>query len=178
MSEIKIASRYAKSLLILAQEKGSLEAVNTDIRSFIEVCSQNSNLVNVLNSPIIFSDKKQTIINSIFQSFNSITKAFFNLVIRKRREIFLVSIAEQFVNEYNKLKGIAKAQVTTAFAVSPNILADIKSQIEKTTGKNVELSTKVNPAIIGGLVIQFEDTLFDASIAKKLNKIKKELINQ
>ena len=178
MSEIRIAARYAKSLMELAIEKGLLEQVNFDMRTLQNVCKQNHDLVNVLKSPIIKSDKKASVMQGIFgNTFNKLTLLFIDTVVRKRREMFLPLIADEFIKQYNAHNGISLATVTSATTLTAGMQASVKEFIEKETNARVELKTQVNPDIIGGLVIRIEDNLYDSSIAKKLNTLKKELIH-
>lgn len=179
MSEIRIAARYAKSLMELAIEKGLLEQVNYDMRSLHSITAENPSLVNVLDSPIIKSDKKAAIMSSVFgNGFNKLTMMFIDQVVKKRREHFLPMIAEEFARQYNLRNGIQTATVTSASVLSEGMMASVKEFIEKETNARVELKTTVNPGIIGGLVIRIEDSLYDSSIAKKLNQLRKELIHQ
>lgn len=179
MSETRIAARYAKSLMELAIEKELLEQVNYDMRTLHSVTAENHALVNVLDSPIIKSDKKAGIMSSIFgNSFNKLTMMFIEQVVKKRREHFLPMIAEEFARQYNQRNGIQTATVTSATPLSEGMMASVKEFIEKETNTRVELKTTVNPGIIGGLVIRIEDSLYDSSIAKKLNQLRKELIHQ
>ncbi|HYG14770.1 MAG TPA: ATP synthase F1 subunit delta [Bacteroidia bacterium] len=179
MSDIRIASRYAKSLMDLAIEKGLLEQVNLDMRTLQTVAKENSSLVNVFDSPVIKSDKKAAIVHGVFgNTFNKLTMMFADQVVKKRREMYLPLIAQEFVKQYNQRNGIQTATVTSATALSEGMKASVKEFIEKETNSRVDLKTMVNPDIIGGLVIRIEDTLYDSSIAKKLDQIKKELIHQ
>lgn len=179
MSETRIAARYAKSLMELAIEQDLLEQVNFDMRSLQAVTKQSPDLVNMLKSPIIKSDKKASILEGVFgKSFNKLTQAFVNTVVRKRREMYLPLIAQEFSKQYNQRNGISAATVTSATALTEEMTASVKEFIEKETNSRIDLETQVNPDIIGGLVIRIEDSLYDSSIAKKLNLLKKELIHQ
>lgn len=179
MSDIRIAARYAKSLMELAVEQDLLAQVNLDMRSLQAVSQQNPDLVRMLKSPIIKPDKKSAILKEVFsKSFNKLTQAFIETVVRKRREMFLPLIAQEFGKQYNQRNGISTATVTSATALTEGMQASVKEFIEKETNTRIDLTTKVDPNIIGGLVIRIEDNLYDSSIANKLNRLKKELIHQ
>ena len=178
MSEYRVAGRYAKSLLELAQEKNILDTVLDDMKSFSKVYAENSSLAHVLSSPVINNDKKQAVLQQLFsKSFNPLSIQFFEIIIRKNREQFLKAIADGFIEQYNALKNITKATVKSATALSDEVLAQITKHIEQQTGKTILLSAKVDEKLIGGLVVQVGDRLFDASIAGKLGKLKNELLN-
>lgn len=177
MSETKVASRYAKSLLDLAKEQNNLEEVNNDVTFFLSVCKQSPDLVKLFRNPVVKTDMKQTVVNKIFASrVTKLTQLFFEIIIRKNREFYIVEIAKEFRNQYNQFKGIMQAQVTTAVELDNQLITEIREFISKQTGKQIELAAKINPEIIGGFLIQMEDKLFDASIASKLSNIKKNLI--
>lgn len=178
MSEYRVAGRYAKSLLELAQEKNILDTVLNDMKSFSKVYEENSSLAHALSSPVINSDKKLAVLKQVFEkSFNPLSIQFFDIIVRKNREQYLKAIADGFIEQYNTLKNVAKATVKSATALSEDVLAQITKHIEQQTGKTIQLTAKVDENLIGGLVVQVGDRLFDASIAGKLGKLKNELLN-
>lgn len=178
MSEYRVAGRYAKSLLDLSREQNSVEAVLADMRSFSSVLATNSELAHLLNSPIIHGDKKFTVLKQIFEkSFQKVTISFFDIIIRKKREKFLQAVADGFIEQYNKLNNVATATVKSAIPLSEAALAEVKKHIEAQTGKAITLTAKVDEKLIGGIVVQVEDKLYDASVSGKLGKLKKELLN-
>lgn len=176
MSEIRIASRYASSLLGLAQEQGKLDAVQADMLQFNVACEGSRELVNMLKSPIVTPALKKEVLNKSFASFQDLSKLFLQTVVRKGRESYLPLIAAEFLVQYNEKKNIAKAVVTTASPINADMEAKIKKELEVKTGKTILIQTVVDPSIIGGLVVRINDSLFDASIANSLKKIKKELV--
>lgn len=178
MSESRVAARYAKSLLDLAKEKNLLKEIHSDMSSLLTILNKQADLWNVLKSPIIKSDKKSQVMHSLFDSkFQTLTLGFFDILLRKKRESFVKEIAQAFIQQYNVMNGIIQATVTTANAADAAFGERMASFIEQQTGKKVELHAQTNPELIGGVVIQVGDKLFDASIAGKLRQIKQELTN-
>jgi F-type H+-transporting ATPase subunit delta len=178
MSEQRVSGRYAKSLIDLAIEQNLLEAINADILAFKATIDQNHALESLFKNPIIKGDKKLAILKQIFgSSFDKLTISFFEIVIDKKREYYLSDIANAFIAQYNVINKITTAQVKTAVAISAEVVSEVKAFIEKQTGKKVILETTVDPELIGGLIIQMEDKLYDASISGKLRKAKQELLN-
>lgn len=170
MSAYALSSRYAKALLDLAVEKEQLEEVNADVRFFNSVCKSVHEFILLLKNPIIHSDKKQKIMELIFKDkFNSITFAFFNLVISKRREAFLSEIASSFIAQYNKIKNITEVTLTTATEADEAVIEKVKQLIlQKAKIENIALKTKVDAGIIGGFILNYEDKMYDASIHRQL----------
>ncbi|MES2762650.1 MAG: ATP synthase F1 subunit delta [Bacteroidota bacterium] len=174
-----VASRYAKSLLDLAVEKGQLEAVYADIRQVQAVCEESREFINFLNSPIIKSDKKIATIKAIFDGkLNAITSGFLSIVASKRRESIIPEMANSFIEQYRSHKNILTAVVTSAngldAATKQKALDLVKSQMNG----EVELVEKVNPNIIGGFVLKIGDKQLDKSVARQLSNMKKELTNK
>jgi len=178
MAEQRVSGRYAKSLIDLAVAQNKLDLIYADMLVFQTTLDANPALVVLFKSPIVQGDKKLAVVNKIFAaSFNPITISFLEIVIRKKREYYLPDMATAFIGIYNDINNITSAKVTTAVAVSDTVINEVKAFIEKQTGKKVILETAVNADIIGGLVIQMEDKLYDSSISGKLRKAKQELLN-
>jgi F-type H+-transporting ATPase subunit delta len=177
MGNIKLAGRYAKSLIDLAIEKNQLDAVYNDALYFNTV-AQNNDFVMMMRSPIIKSDKKIAIFQAVFQNnISETTTLFLKLVIQKGREIFLKDIMIELENQYNVIKGIKNVKLTTAVSVDSTTTEKIKTLIQQTsTLTNINLKTSVNESLIGGFVLEFDDKLFDASISNDLKAIKKQFI--
>lgn len=174
MSEFKVASRYAKSLIDLSQEQGVLETVKQDMEQFIEVLRVNKELQAVLKNPIMKQDKKKNILDALFEKkiHPSIT-AFFHIMVRKGRAGILYPTAKEFIREYNEVKGIVNATVVSAVALSPQNLEALKTVIKGEIHAEVILHNEVNPSLIGGFVVTVGDRQIDASIAGKLHKLER-----
>ncbi|MBK6265838.1 ATP synthase F1 subunit delta [Marivirga sp. S37H4] len=176
MSEIRIASRYAKSLLDLTVEKNTLEATKNDIDLFLKVCEENRDFVLLLKNPIVQSGKKSAIIKSIFEGkVSDLTLAFFAIIARKGREAFLPEIAGSFIAQYNEFKGIIKAEVTTTFSLTPELKKEVEKVVKEISGKNVDLTEIVDKDIIGGFIIKVGDRQIDDTVSSKLNVLRREM---
>jgi F-type H+-transporting ATPase subunit delta len=102
MADLRVASRYVKSLLGLAVEQGVLEQVHQDMQLFAKVCEENRAFALMLKSPVIRHDKKKDILEKLFQGkVSKLTMAIFNIITTKNREPLLPAIAKEFHNAYN-----------------------------------------------------------------------------
>ena len=176
MSIVKVASRYAKSLLNLAKEQNKVEEVLSDIQSF-DKALENRDLLLLTKSPIVPLDKKRAIFDALFKSkYDNMTMMFFDIILRKGREAYLPEIADSFIAQYNTLKGISKVTVTTATPLSKESLEAVRAKLlaSNVTDESIEFTTIVDPSIIGGLVIRIGDNLYDASVERKLKELKKD----
>ncbi len=175
MSEIQVASRYAKSLIDLAEEQNALEPIKSDIESFLKVLKSNPQLAAILRNPIIHMDKKLAILKGLFGAgFHKIVLSFFTIVVNKGRAEILYSTAKEFINEYNKRKGIIRAIVTSAAPLSEDNRKQIEQLVTEATKNQVVLESKIDTGLIGGFILKVGDRQFDASIVSNLNKLKKE----
>lgn len=176
MSEIKVASRYAKSLIDLSVENNALESSYNDMVLFEKVVDETPELEAILKNPIVPLDKKTGILNGIFaDKVGKLTITFFKIVISKGRSAILFATAKQFVQQYNQIKGIVTADVTTATALSPAAKEQIVAIVKRELGANqVIVKEKINEKLIGGFILKVGDKQFDASIASGLSKLKKE----
>jgi F-type H+-transporting ATPase subunit delta len=176
MSTYRIASRYAKSLIDLAIEQGKLDRVLEDMTFFAEV-SKLKDVALLLKSPIISGDKKGKVLDAIFTGkVDPLTHAFIGIILRKGREAQLGDIANEVINQYRVIKGISIVQVVSAEPLSAETLESIRKRLvdSKLTHGNIQFKTSVNPDLIGGFVISFEDKLYDASVKHQLDQLRKE----
>jgi F-type H+-transporting ATPase subunit delta len=179
MPNPRLATRYAKSLIDLAIEKGELEKVYADMQWLNAVCKSNKDFVNLLRSPIIKGETKKKILEAVTTgNISEMTAGFNRLLITKSRESNLPEISHAFITAYKVKKNIHTIKLTTASPVNDSIKNAIVEQIKKTTGyKNIEIEEKVDAALIGGFVLQVGDQLVDASIAYDLRTIAKQFEN-
>jgi F-type H+-transporting ATPase subunit delta len=175
MSAQRIASRYAKSLINLAKEQGKLERVLEDVQSFRQV-AKNRDFLLMLKSPVVKADTKERVFNQLFAGkYDEMTMAFLRILLRKGREAQLAEIADEFSLQYKVIKHITTVKLVTAAPLSDEAVKAIHAKLlaSSNTDQNVELTTKVDPDIIGGFVIEFGDRLYDASVIHKLEQMKK-----
>jgi F-type H+-transporting ATPase subunit delta len=179
MSNARLAGRYAKSILDLATEKGQLEAVYVDMKYLQAVCTASSEFVNLLRSPIIKADQKNSIIDAVTKDkVSALTNAFTVLLVKKGRESDLPEMATAFIEQYNALKGIHQVTLTTAVEVSDVLKKSIEDKVKaENKFATIELTTKTDEALIGGFVLEFDNNLLDASIARDLKDIKKQFLH-
>lgn len=176
MSVLRIATRYAKSLMELSIEQGKLEQVSSDIQLLSETV-RNREFYMLLKSPIIHTDKKKAIIDAIFKGkLDVLTLAYLHLLIEKGREVYVPEIAAEFVHQYKQLKKITSVTVSTAAEMSDAVLAELRKKLlaSGVTTENLEIISKIDPNLIGGFVLEFDNKRYDASVAHKLEELKSD----
>ncbi len=172
----RIASRYAKSLIDLATERGKLDRVLEDMEMFVEV-SKVKDFALLLKSPVVKPEKKGKVFKALFDGkIDELTFAFLDIMLKKGRESDLAEIAKEFIQQYRDIKGISIVEVTSAQALPAETLEAIRQKLvnSKLTHSQIEFITKVDPALIGGFIISVEDKLYDASVRHQLDELRKE----
>lgn len=174
----RAAIRYAKALMQMAQEKGSLQSIISDVKLIESTIKSSKDLRNLLSSPLVKGDKKQGILNAIFSNkVDALTESFIQQVVGQSRESILDLICEQFIELYNTMHKIAKVDLKTATAINNETRALILNTIkEKYQLSEIELTESVDSDLIGGLVLRIGDRQLDASIKGQLKNIENELV--
>jgi len=179
MPNPRLATRYAKSLIGLANERGELEQVYADMQWLKAVCQSNPDFVNLLRSPIIKADTKKKILAAVTAgNLGEMVSAFNSLLITKGRESNLPEIVNAFITQYKEQKNIHIIKLTTAAPITDSVREAIIAQVKKSSGYQLlEVEEKVDPALIGGFVLQVGDQLIDASIAYDLKAVARQFEN-
>ncbi|HMU69544.1 MAG TPA: ATP synthase F1 subunit delta [Chitinophagales bacterium] len=179
MSATKLAARYAKSVLDLAKEQGKLELVLSDMRLIQSAIDSNREFYLMLKSPIVHGDKKMEVVLGVFHNkVNEITESFIGILMRKNRESYLPEIIQAFIEQYNTLHHITPVTVITAQPISEELHNTIINRLKTEAGlMKVELTQEVDPALIGGYVLRWDNKLIDNSIARGLTLLKDEFDN-
>jgi F-type H+-transporting ATPase subunit delta len=173
MSAHSLATRYAKSLVGLASEKGQLDEACQNVKSINNILDSNRELKLLLKSPIISVDKKLQVAKQLFEGKTSeVIYKFIQLVIKKRREANLSEIFTQFVTQYNELKGITPVKLTTAVKLDGAFVEKIINALKAKEGlKQVELHEKVDESLVGGFILQYGDKMIDNSVSRNLREL-------
>jgi len=177
MSEFRIASSYAKSLLTLADEQKCLDEVMDDMQGFATLAHQNHDLVMMLQNPIINAPTKFKILKKIFEGkVHALTLSIFEIITRKGREQFLPQIVSAFKAQYYEFRGFVESSITTVVPVDADTKKEIDSIVKSITGKKVILNEWIDPELIGGFVLKIGDRQIDDSVSGKLRDLKLKFI--
>lgn len=177
MDESRISVRYAKALFETAIEKGLLEQTEQDMKLLLEVGMQ-PDFRYFTDDPSIPPAKKTEFFIEVFgEHVGQLTIDIASLVIRNGRERYLAGIARNYIALSRKQQGITTVVLTTATEPGAKTKEMIRAEIEETLKSEIDMKEVVDPAIIGGFVLQIGDRLFDASVKEKLKKIRKEISN-
>ncbi|MFA5574645.1 MAG: ATP synthase F1 subunit delta [Brumimicrobium sp.] len=176
MEGMKVASRYAQSLLELAQEKNVIDDVLADMNTLLKTTNNNRDFHLFLTSPLIKADKKSQILNILFGDFQELSLKFMHLLTRNHREMYLPLIAKNFIDKVNKLRNIVPITITSAVKLDEGVKESILKKLNENVKGTIELTEEVNKELIGGFVARMGDARIDASVSNQLKKIKKRLL--
>ncbi|WP_282160136.1 ATP synthase F1 subunit delta [Ulvibacterium marinum] len=177
MKDSRAAIRYARAILDLAVENKASDAVEKDMRTIVQTVSESKELRDLLASPIVSGDAKKKVVLAVFKGSHNITEGLINLLIDNRRINMFNEVALKYIILNERLKGEDVAFVTTAVPLTKELEKKVLKQLGQITGNKVTLKNTVDDSIIGGFVLRVGDLQYDASIANKLNNIKREFTN-
>ncbi len=174
MASARVASRYIKSLMVLAEEKKVLDDVHSDMQLFDKICQDNRDFVMMLRSPMVRHEIKRSILHKLFSGkVNKITLAMIEIITHKNREALLPQIAGDFHEAYNTYKGVGRASVITTIPMDKAMRETIEAMARKLSGKQkVEVDESVDKELIGGFVLHVGDQQIDASVRGKLRALR------
>ncbi len=176
MIKKSIAMGYAQALFEVASEKGVADEVEKDLEGITELLRTNKKFHDILYHPSIIKDAKKDIINkTIGPQCSKWVKNLLFILIDKRRERILDSLADMFKEVVGRVRGVTHIKVQTAFPLTDSRLGRLKENLEKLAKKEVELETEINKDIIGGMVIKMGNKIIDGSVINHLKNLKKNL---
>jgi len=175
MKDSRINGRYAKALFDLAIEQQILDTAFHDMQLVKEICQSSKVFESMLSSPIIKTDKKQAVVKEIMGNhLHQVSLSFILLILKKRREANLRSIAIEFIEMYKEFNGIKTAHLKTAMQLNSETKAEFKALLTQQSNKSIELLEEINPNIIGGFIVTIDDKQADSSISTKIQRLRKE----
>lgn len=175
MKNVKLAARYAKALYEFSLEKDQLEKVYQDVLHIMGLLKLNQELNKVIECPIVSHSKKVKIFSEVFRNtISEISFGFLRLVVDKRREPELMLICAAFIKQYYRFHNIRIVLFITAQPVSDEIVQKLKDVMQERTGAQIEVKCMVDSRIIGGFIVKIDDFLYDASILRQMNTLKRE----
>ena len=169
-----VSGRYATALFELARDEKSIDAVKADLDRFDAMLNDSADLKRLVRSPVFSADAQSRALNAVLDKAGiaGISANFVKVLTANRRLFAVAEVIRGFRAMVAKFKGEASADVTVAETLSDKNLDALKSALKTVTGKDVTLNVKVDPSIIGGLVVKLGSRMVDSSLRTKLNSIK------
>jgi F-type H+-transporting ATPase subunit delta len=177
MSSTRAAIRYAKAILEVASSKKATSEVSNDMFLIASTIKGNLELSTFIQNPTIKVEVKENALLEVFSNTNSVTKNLFHLLFENKRFEILGEVASEYNKLFDEMNGIEVAKVTTAIAMDADLEAKVKAKIATFSNKKVTIENIVDPAIIGGFILRIGDNQYNASVANRLQVLKRELSN-
>jgi F-type H+-transporting ATPase subunit delta len=169
-----MAGRYANALFELALEEKALEKVKADLERFDALVAESGDLNRLVRSPVFSSDEQSKALAAVLDKagIGGLAANFLKVVTANRRLFAVRDMVRAFRALVARHKGEVTAEVTVAEPLGDRHLTELKDALKSVTGKDVDLAVKVEPAIIGGLIVKLGSRMIDSSLRTKLNSIK------
>jgi F-type H+-transporting ATPase subunit delta len=170
-----MSGRYAAALFALAKEQGTTDQVAADLQAFAGLIDESPDLQRFVRSPVFSAEVQLKALGAILDQagYSPATSNFLKLVAAKRRLFAIRDMIRDYAALHDDARGVTRADVTVAEPLSDSHRAAIEDALKTVTGgKSVEVNVKVDPSIIGGLVVKLGSRMVDASLKTKLNSIR------
>lgn len=171
--ETEVGERYALALFQLALEGGVLDQVFSDLKALVGLTRENRDLARVIASPAYAAEDKRKALQAVSQAAGAspLTVKFVGLLGENRRTAALPAVAASFQRLYDKHKGVVSAEVTSAVKLTSGQLVGVQKALAQSLGQEPEITTHVDPAILGGIKVKVGSRLYDASLKTKLDTL-------
>jgi F-type H+-transporting ATPase subunit delta len=173
----RAAIRYAKAILEYATDANKATAVNDDMKSIGNTIDSNLELRSFLSNPTIKQDIKNAALKEVFASVQPETNKLFDLLLENKRFEILSAISSEYTNLFDANNGVQLAIVTTAIAITPELEKQVLDKIATFSNKKITIQNTIDPSIIGGFILRIGDMQYNASVANKLQELKREFSN-
>jgi F-type H+-transporting ATPase subunit delta len=169
-----MAGRYATALFDLARETNAIDAAKADLARFDALVAESADLARLVRSPVFSADEQQQALSAVLDraGIGGLAAKFLKLVASNRRLFAVRDMVRGYRELVARHKGEATAEITVAEPLKDEHLAALKSALKSVSGKDVDLAIKIDPAIIGGLVVKLGSRMVDTSLRTKLNAIR------
>ncbi|MEZ5764577.1 MAG: F0F1 ATP synthase subunit delta [Xanthobacteraceae bacterium] len=169
-----VAGRYATALFELARDEKSVDAVKADLDKFEAMMAESADLARLVRSPVFAADAQTRALSAVLEKagIGGIAAKFLKVLTANRRLFAVRDVIRTFRTLVARFKGEVSADVTVAEPLNDKNLEALKGALKNVTGKDVDLNIKVDPAIIGGLIVKLGSRMVDSSLRTKLNSIK------
>jgi F-type H+-transporting ATPase subunit delta len=172
-----LAKRYAKALVEIGQEQNALDKYGEDLAAICRLMDASKDFREVLINPVFTKEDKKKIAGQVLREMGAdpMVVNFVNVLIDRKRINQLVGIETAFRQKVDEIRGISRGEVISAEPLNEDELGRVTDALSNITGKQVLVTSKVDPVLIGGLVARVGDMVFDGSIRTQLNQLKESL---
>jgi F-type H+-transporting ATPase subunit delta len=169
-----VAGRYASALFELANEQNQLDEVAGDLAKFQALLDQSDDLARLVRSPAFAAEEQEKALSSVMDwaSIGATTGNFLKVVTRNRRLFAAEDMIKAYRSRLAAHRGEVAAEVKSAVALNESQIAALKEKLKSVYGKDVQLEAKVDPSLLGGLIVKIGSRMFDSTLKTKLANMK------
>jgi F-type H+-transporting ATPase subunit delta len=171
----EIAQVYSRSLFEVAKEQDKLDVVREQLGEFADALAGNRDLQVFFFSPYFSTQEKKDGLKRALEGADDVLENFLELLIEKHRMPALFRIRRQYDELWEDENRLLPVQVTSAIELDPDTVEQIGKRIGEQTERRVELSTNVDPEILGGIVLRVGNSILDASIRNRLEQVRRQV---
>ena len=172
----KIEKVYSEAVFELAKEQGTADEIKKELEALAEIFGSAPELGRFLSAPTINFSEKLAVLEKAFKGkVSDISYNLLCVVTEKGRASLIPSIAEDYKNRWHEMKNIAEVKVTTSVPLGDSLRNKLKAKLEAVMKKSVTLTETVDPSIMGGIVINYGNTMMDGSVKTKLEAVQKQI---
>ena len=176
MNQSIISTRYAKALMMVGADNQCLDTLKVDMELLGDTIRENPLFGQALDNPVIKPSQKRRVMTELLEKrVHPLSLNFINLIIRNRREFLLADVVRNFIDLYEKSKGIKRAQIVSAAGMGKSSKEQLQQQLNILFKADVQMITKENPDLIGGFIFRVGDQQYDASLSSGLERMRKTL---
>tara|TARA_S200000501_G_scaffold206902_1_gene194503 strand:- start:198 stop:737 length:540 start_codon:yes stop_codon:yes gene_type:complete len=169
------SKRYAKALISYGLENDNLDILFEEIMSLIKTLEDSEDLRSFISNPTISKDIKKKVLNDLTSESLTNTSSVINLLSQNNRVDMLLNVCIEFAKQYNVQKGIVEVTVTSAVEVYDDLENSIKDYLQSLKKCKIKLTKKQDKSLIAGFILDYDNVRLDASVKKRLDKMKKQL---
>jgi F-type H+-transporting ATPase subunit delta len=175
-----LSRRYARSLFNVAAKRQIIDAVAADLQAIAELLKAEPRFQSFMLAPDVVEEQRSGVLDRVLQKvrpeISPLTRNFLNLLLKKARFDHFEEIAESFSTLVEEHRGILRALVTTATAIDPEVQARLRSRLERMTGKSIQITHRLDPEILGGVVVTLAGRMIDGSVKSEVERLRDELM--
>jgi ATP synthase F1 delta subunit len=171
----EIAEVYARALFEVAEERDTLDEVHDQLGQFADALTENRNLMQFFFSPYFSSEEKKGALERAIEGGNPEFVNFLEALIERHRMPVIFRIRDRYDHMWEEARKLLPVEITSAIELDEAIVQSIGERVGEQTGRKVELSSRVDPDILGGLVLRVGNLVLDASIVNRLEQLRKQV---
>ena len=177
MNQSIISIRYAKALMMAGDDNHCQDVLKDDMELIRATISENPIFRQMVDNPVIKPPQKRKVMADLLEKrVHPLTLSFISLIIRNRREFILADVARNFIDLYEKSKGIKRALIVSPSGMDDTSKKQLQQQLNVLFKADVKMTAETNPDLIGGFILRVGDQQYDASLSSALQRMRKTLI--